>query len=193
MSKVRLAAEADLARLCRTAVLAFADDPVMRWLYPDDEEFFAGGGAVMRFAMRRWMAQGSTFTTDDGVALAAFIPPGRPEVEVAPDPEAPPHPPDRLDRFRAIGTTLHEHTPTEPHWYLNLLGTHPDWQRQGLGALVMSPIFKRCDADGLPLWLETETVANVAYYQRFGFTVRSEWDVPLDGPHMWGMQRDPNN
>ena len=188
---VRPAVDSDLKRLCQTAVLAFSDDPVMRWLYPDDNEFYADGGAVMRFALRRWMAHDATFTTDDGVALAAFIPPGRPEIDIQIEVGSAPFAPDLLERFAAIGGTLKRHTPTEPHWYLNLLGTHPNWQRQGLGELMMSPIFTLCDTDGLPLWLETETVANVAYYQRFGFTVRSEWDVPLDGPHMWGMQRQP--
>lgn len=191
MSVVRKAVAGDLKRLCRTTVLAFADDPVMRWLYPDDNEFFANGGAVMRFALRRWMAHEATFTTDDGVALAAFVPPGRPEVDIAPEPNDARFGEDLLARFAAIGGALKAHTPAEPHWYLNLLGTHPDWQRQGLGELMISPIVAQCDADAVPLWLETETVANVAYYQRFGFRVRSEWDVPLDGPHMWGMQRNP--
>ena len=29
------------------------------------------------------------------------------------------------------------------------------------------------------------------YTEKLGFTVRSEWDVPLDGPHLWGMIREP--
>ena len=55
-------------------------------------------------------------------------------------------------------------TPSEPHWYLNLLATHPDWQRQGLGSALMDVMFERADADGLPCYLETETPENVAYY-----------------------------
>lgn len=172
---------------------AFADDPVMRWLYPDDDEYFAGDGMVMRGAMRQWVARGTTYTTDDAVALGAFVAPGRPEAEVPPEPDAAPveHPPERLAKFSVFATVRAEHTPPELHWYLNLLATHPHWQRQGLGALVMQPIFEVCHREGLPLFLETETTANVAYYGHHGFRVRSEWDMPLDGPHMWAMLREP--
>jgi ribosomal protein S18 acetylase RimI-like enzyme len=80
-------------------------------------------------------------------------------------------------------------TPPEPHWYLNLLATHPDWQRQGLGGALMDVMFERADSEGLTCYLETETPANVAYYRHHGFEIRSEWDVPQAGPHMWGMLR----
>ena len=90
--------------------------------------------------------------------------------------------------YAIIGTVLAEHTPAEPHWYLQLLATHPDWQRQGVGAALMGSMFERAAAEGLPCYLETETIGNVAYYRHHGFEVRSEWDVPT-GPHMWGMFR----
>jgi len=191
MSAVRKATSADFARLCRTAVEAFVDDPVMRWFWPADEDYFAGNGNVMHSAFRRWMAHEETYTTDDCVAVAAFVPVGRPPVDVPPEPHEAPPSEDLLARFAAIGTIMAANTPPEPHWYLNLLATHPHWQRQGLGVLVIRPIVDACDRDGLPLYLETETIDNVAYYSHLGFTVRSEWDVPLDGPHMWGMIRQP--
>ncbi len=78
--------------------------------------------------------------------------------------------------------------PAEPHWYLQLLATHPDWQRQGLAAALMNVVFERAETDGLPCWLETETVENVAYYRHHGFEVHAEWDLAR-GPHVWGMYR----
>ena len=53
----------------------------------------------------------------------------------------------------------------------------------------MGTVFDIADAAGLPCYLETETAANVGYYRHHGFEVRTEWDVPPDGPHMWGMLR----
>jgi len=168
---------------------AFADDPVMRWLWPDDETFLEVGGEVFRPIMHRWLALEEVWCTDDAVALAVWIPPGRPEVEVEVDP--PGREPDAalLERFGVLGPLMAANTPPEEHWYLQMLATHPDWQRQSLGAELMAAMFERADADGLPCYLETETVENVAYYRRHGFEVRSEWDVPLGGPHMWGMIR----
>ena len=194
MSTARVATPADLTRMCRTAMHAFAADPVMRWLFPDDEEYFGGDGSVMRVPMQTFVARGTTYVSDDGVALAAFVPPGRPDVEATePQPETAPivHTPERQAKFAAFQPLLAHHTPPEPHWYLNLLATHPHWQRQGLGALVMQPMFEICDRDRLPIYLETESLANAAYYGHHGFRVRSEWDVPLEGPHMWGMLREP--
>lgn len=193
---IRRATDADVGRLSVTAVRAFAADPVMRWLYPDDETYLAPGGAVMRPAMERWIRADEVWCTDDGVAVAVWLLPGSPQSE--PDPAAPPPQPPSPElkrRFDLVEAAMSPHTPPEEHWYLQLLGTHPDWQRQGLGAALMGVQFERTDAEGLPCYLATETPENVAYYRRHGFEVRSEWDVDPDGelgrvgPHMWGMLR----
>lgn len=186
---IRRATHADLRRLCVTAMRAFADDPVMRWLVPDDADYLAPGGEIMRGAVAAWIEHQVVWCTDDGVALGAWIRPGRPDPEFRADPPTEPPPPERMERFRILGTHMVEHTPEEPHWYLQMLATHPDWQRQGLGAALMAPMFERAAEEGLPCYLETETVENVGYYRRHGFEVRSEWDVAGDGPHMWGMYR----
>lgn len=186
---------------------AFADDPVMRWLHPDDEVYFEPGGEVLRGAMTRWLDHDEVWCTDDVSALAVWIPPGRPEPTTEPDPPAAVSP-ELLQRYEIIGPLLDEHAPDEPYWYLQMLATHPDWQRQGLGAALMEVMFERADREGLMCHLETETVVNVAYYRRHGFEVVAEFDVPTGdhphrfsswggdpaeeaGPHMWGMDRPP--
>ncbi len=186
---LRRATPDDLAPLCVTAMRAFVDDPVMRWIVPDDVDYLLPGGEIMRGAMTGWLPLEEIWCTDDVAALAVWIPPGRPKVDVVIDPPMAPTPPDRAERFQIIGTVMEIHTPAEPHWYLQMLATHPDWQRRGLGAALMASMFERTDAEGLPCYLETETIENVAYYRRHGFEVRSEWDVPDGGPHMWGMLR----
>jgi GNAT superfamily N-acetyltransferase len=185
--QVRRATNDDVRNACTTAMRAFVDDPVMRYLYPDDEVFLAPGGAVFRSAFTGWIRSAEVWCTDDAAAVAVWIAPGRPDIDFPDDPAAAP-PPDLLERFAALGEAMAAHTPAEPHWYLQLLATHPDWQRQGLGARLMDVVFQRAAREGLPCYLETETVENVAYYRRHGFRVDAEWDV-RDGPHMWGMYR----
>ena len=191
MSSIRRAAVADLRQMCRTATVAFADDPVLRWFYPDDAAYAASAPRAFHHLAARSVILDGAFTTDDGVAVGIFFPPGRPEVDADPLPGGTPPGPELRARFDAFGVALAEHTPAEPHWYLNVLATHPDWQRQGLGAAIIAPIGEVCRRDGLALYLETETPENVAYYSHLGFRVRSEWDLPLDGPHLWGMIREP--
>ncbi len=202
---IRRATTKDLTQLCTTAVRAFATDPVMRWLYPDDEEYFAPGGEALRPAMVDWLEYNEVYCTDDVAALAVWIQPGRPGAD---ETERPPPPPELHARFEIIGPLMAAHTPAEEHWYLQLLATHPDWQRQGLGAALMAAMFERADAEGIACHLETETVVNVAYYRRHGFEVHGEFDIPTGehphrfssygadpddevGPHMWAMLRPP--
>ena len=155
----------------------------MRWLFPDDDVF--RDGTVMRDFFRRMIAYGYTWVTPDVVAFAAWIPPGRPEVEVEPtSTEIPPD--DMITKFVALRTALTENTPPEHHWYLQMIGTHPDWQRQGIGSRLIREGIERARTDGLGIYLETETIENVAYYRHLGFEVRTEWDIE-NGPHMWGM------
>lgn len=208
--KIRRAGDDDLRSLCTTAMRAFHDDPVMRWLYPDDDVYFAPGGSVFRPAVVNWLKAVEVWCTDDVAALAVWFPPRFDTPDETPPSESTTEQTVETDsdsdrevdeelqaRFALIGPLMAANKPPEPHWYLQLLATHPDWQRKGLGAALMEVVFERADAEGLACYLETETPANVAYYRRHGFEVRSEWDVDptgisgTPGPHMWGMLRSP--
>ena len=46
------------------------------------------------------------------------------------------------------------------------------------------------DADGLGAYLESSKEANIPFYQRFGFAVTGQIDLP-EGPPVWPMWRDP--
>jgi ribosomal protein S18 acetylase RimI-like enzyme len=182
----RAATYADLSVLCRTFARSFWDDPVMRWLFPDDEIFV--DGTVMQDFFQRLLSYEKSFVTSDVVAFALWIPPGRPEAHVEnSSAELPPE--ELLRKFVALREALTTHTPEEDHWYLQMVGTHPDWQRRGIASRLIHMGIEWARRDGRGVYLETETVENVSYYRHLGFDVRSEWDVAEGGPHMWGMWR----
>lgn len=173
---------------------AFAEDPLMRWIVPDDDDYHGGlGEALQRLMFVMWLGAGEIWTTDDCVALAAWSPPDpvfteELGVEIVKIREG--FPEDMQQRLAHLRPVLREHRPTDPHWYLNILATHPDWQRQGLGYGVMEPVRNRCDADALGQYLETATEDDIAYYRSRGFEITARWT--LDGTvAMAGMWRNP--
>ena len=78
----------------------------------------------------------------------------------------------------------------EPHWYLSTLGTDPEAQGRGLGSAMLAPVLGLCDEDGWPAYLESSKESNIPFYERHGFRVTGEIQVP-DGPKLWPMLRPP--
>ena len=83
---------------------------------------------------------------------------------------------DAMRRLGAINAAMHAVHPTEPHWYLQGLGTDPPFQGQGRGSAVMRPVLARADAEGTPAYLECTKASNVAFYERHGFVVEETSD-----------------
>ena len=59
--------------------------------------------------------------------------------------------------------------PGEPHWYLPFIGVDPAHQGEGYGTELMRHTLKRCDADGIPAYLENSNPRNALFYERLGF------------------------
>jgi GNAT superfamily N-acetyltransferase len=79
--------------------------------------------------------------------------------------------------------------PKSPHYYLGAVGTRRDRQRRGFATSVLAPVLDRATAEDAIVFLETSDAGNVAYYERLGFVVTGEIDVPDGGPHVWAMTR----
>jgi ribosomal protein S18 acetylase RimI-like enzyme len=74
--------------------------------------------------------------------------------------------------------------------YLLFLGVEPGQQQQGIGSLLIKPILKRADEQGLPCYLETMKEVNLAFYRKHGFRVGDEKQI-AGGPHIWALLRSP--
>jgi len=60
----------------------------------------------------------------------------------------------------------------------------------GYGHALMHNRLERCDAEHVPVYLESSNADNIGYYNRFGFDVTGEITMP-DGPTLWPMWRRP--
>jgi GNAT superfamily N-acetyltransferase len=155
-----------------TLTAAFATDPAVRWMYPEPQQYYRhfpafaqafGGGAVQR---------GTAFCTDDCAGAALWLPPG-----VGPDEESlvallqsSVRAADR-DAVFAVFDEMARYHPSEPHWYLPLIGVAPSRQGRGYGSALMEHALRRCDQEGLPAYLESSNPRNVPLYQRHGFEI----------------------
>jgi predicted N-acetyltransferase YhbS len=83
-----------------------------------------------------------------------------------------------------------KHPKRPPHWYLAVMGVAPEWQGKGLGTALMRPGLDEIDAASLPAYLESSTPRSRALYERNGFEVTGELNLPRGGPPVWLMWRD---
>jgi GNAT superfamily N-acetyltransferase len=109
---------------------------------------------------------------DDWKAVALWLPPG-----VQSDEEAmgavieEVARPEIADDMNAVFEQMAKYHPTEPHWYLPMMAADPTCVGQGLGAALLKHALARCDADGLPAYLESSNPRNVSLYERHGFDI----------------------
>jgi ribosomal protein S18 acetylase RimI-like enzyme len=72
--------------------------------------------------------------------------------------------------------------PTEPHWYLPLIGVDPVRQGHGLGSALLRHGLARCDRDRVPAYLEATSMRSVPLYRQFGFEAVSEIKTQTSPP-----------
>lgn len=196
MTTVRRATREDIPSLAVTLARAFVDYAWTRWIIPAEhhearlEALFALDLEVMGVPYKE------VWTTDDNAAVAVWIPPNASEAATIDwerhGRESAPILGDRLVRADAADALIAPHRPKEPHWYLATASTLPERQRQGLGRAVLMPVMERCDADGMPALTETSSEDNVRFYQRVGFDVLQEIEMPDEGPPVWMLWREPH-
>lgn len=163
------AAAAGAAAVFDILTLAFDDDPMTQWTWPDAalrRATFPGfarafGGAafdhgsahrVGRFGAALWLPPG---VYPDGAELGRIMDGTMPET------------------LKADGARLMEqmasHHPAEPHWYLPLIGVDPAHRGKGLGGALLGYALATCDRDGALAYLESTNPRNISLYERHGF------------------------
>jgi ribosomal protein S18 acetylase RimI-like enzyme len=176
--RTRLAANADLDGLTATLTAAFQTDPLWSWAFRDPEDLAVWWRLYIGSALR----YPSVWVRGDYAAASVWIPPGGTElteeeeerIEPLLDQLIGPRAPDVMDlveRFEAA------HPGEPPHYYLSLLGTHPDYRGQGLGIGLLVENLAKMDAEGVPTYLESSNPDNNHRYERLGFRQIGEFET----------------
>ncbi|WP_354699094.1 hypothetical protein DSM112329_04801 [Paraconexibacter sp. AEG42_29] len=188
--EVRMATVSDRDTIAATLIDAFAEDPVLSWVMPDRARRMRYGRQFFTQLGRRLIPDGLTFTVDGGAAVWASpghwreSPADVVRLGLACLPGLWPRP---LSTTLGLAGVEAAH-PKERHLYLATVGVRRDRQGQGLGTRLMAPGLEQADARGLPCYLESSNPLNVPLYERHGFRVTAEHQLP-GGPPIWLMWR----
>jgi GNAT superfamily N-acetyltransferase len=185
-----------LPAVTETISLAFHDDPAWGWAFPDSTRRPEQYAVWWRFMIAGALRYPWVLMTDACGAAAVWIPPGG--TELAEEDEARvaslveelvgSHAGalmELLARFEAA-------RPGVPHYYLSLLGTHPDHRGHGLGMSLLAENLARIDQERMPAYLESSNPANNHRYQRHGFEAIDAFHPPGSEIPVTRLWRNPH-
>ncbi len=169
----RHATPADGDTLVATLVEAFRTDPFWVHFLPDPERAgYAREPAlqdVMAAEVGSYLQHGHTHLIDDRAA-ALWTPPGIRSNDDALAAAFGTHvAPDMVESAIPLFIEMEEYRPTEPHFYLHLIGARDRARGQGLGSVLLERVTSICDAEGHPAYLEASTLRSARLYRRHGF------------------------
>ena len=175
---------------------AFADDPFWTWVIPAPDGRVERLTHIFGALLRVRAAAGDQVFTDPAIRSALLCsPPGSPRGDLA---EIVRLAPAMLSgagtgvlRLLRASRVFEAERPVNPHAYVAIVGTVPEARGLGLAGSLLDRAFALADAAGALTWLETESAANVPYYERRGFVVRRERELGSGGPRVYFMAREP--
>ncbi len=185
--------QTELPLAAALAAAAFRDDPGFSHLIPDDAKRRLRLPSLIEALLSVDLASGGRVrgAFDDGalVGVSATMPVGAKTPRVR----------DWLGRWRSLSWLVAdpaavlrclamieaiESLRPADHDYLHLLAVHPVAQGRGVGGALVNDALK----SGKPLYLETFTPENAAWYEKLGFKRRAEVVSPTR-PTFWTFQR----
>jgi ribosomal protein S18 acetylase RimI-like enzyme len=188
---VRPATQNDQQAVIDVITLAFTSDPMARWALPNPVTYLAVMPDLARAFGGNGFARGTAHLVDGGLAAAMWLPPG-----VDPDSDrlmalSEKHvPADRLSDMMQVFEQMETFHPSNPCWYLPLIGVDPAFQGRGYGSALLRYATERCDRDGSVAYLESSNPRNIPLYQRHGFEIIGSIEVGTS-PTLVPMLRQP--
>jgi ribosomal protein S18 acetylase RimI-like enzyme len=194
-SMIQPLADTNFHRAEETLAHAFATDPIANFFFPRPAGRDSGLRRMFRACLRDGLGYGTVDTIDEGDAVAVWLRSERATASLlrmlhsgmltaafAMGWSA-----TRLFNFLRFIEAEHLHATSSPHWYLFSIAVHPTRQCQGLGSALLRQGLARASGQALPCLLETTNERNLAFYQKHGFRVIREGQLPNGGPHLWFM------
>jgi hypothetical protein len=193
----RPASRAETDAMAALLADAFFDDPLTRWITPDDTRRAAVLPGFFRVFLAMSYAFDAVRTTAGRDAVLTFLPPGGFE-EVERHGEAYGHRfaqvlGEDADRLSAIGALQAERHPVgRPHYYMAFGAVAPEARGSRLLASLVGEVTSWADARGVGVYTEASSPGGRGACLRHGFAPAGDPIVlPDDGPSLQPLWRDP--
>ena len=160
----------DEASIIDVLVRANWEDPAARWVWPDSQQFLMHFPSFVRAFGGKAFAHGSAYYVDGYVGAALWLPP-----DVHPDENAliallQQTVSEQIQKdFFPVLEQMGRYHPSEPHWYLPLMGVDPSQQGKGFGSALLHHTLMQFDRDNKLAYLESSNPRNIPLYKRHGF------------------------
>ncbi|MBF9067220.1 GNAT family N-acetyltransferase [Streptacidiphilus fuscans] len=180
----RTARADDVDAVVATLTTAFFDDPVWGPAFPDPGRRAAQAGALWRLFATSALRYPWLLVSEHVESAAVWIPPGGTELSEDEEHGFADFLRETTDERTAAGILailepMEEARPSEPHFYLSLLGTHDDHRGKGLGMALLRESLVRIDELDMPAYLESSNpAANDKRYAALGFVPNGELTMP---------------
>jgi GNAT superfamily N-acetyltransferase len=189
--EVRVATEHDVDGITATLTAAFAVDPLWSWAFPS-----SGLADLWRLFVSSALRYPGVWVADEYAAASVWIPPGGIELTEAEEASLGPMLEGLVGSRAAeiellFGRLANNHPDQPPHYYLSLLGTHPDHRGKGLGMTLLAKNLAIVDSEGMPAYLESSNPENDSRYERLGFARVGEFQRPDGRLTCSTMWREP--
>ena len=180
------------ASIIDVLVRAFSADPVAQWIWPDPQQYQMNFPSFVKAFGGEAFAHGSAYYVDGYAAAALWLPP-----VVLPDEDMLSSIFQRSvsEQFQTDVFTVFEqmgrYHPSEPHWYLPLMGVDPLKQGKGFGSTLMQHALVQCDRESKLAYLESSSPRSVPFYKRHGFELLGTIQLG-NSPPIFPMLRRPS-
>ena len=164
------ATASDEASIIEVLVRANWEDPAARWVWPDPQQFLTHFPSFVRAFGGKAFAHGSAYYVDGYIGAALWLPP-----DVHPDENAliallQRTVSEQIQKdFFPVFEQMGRYHPSEPHWYLPLMGVDPSQQGKGFGSALLQHTLMQFDRDNKIAYLESSNPRNISLYKRHGF------------------------
>lgn len=188
---IKTATTTDQDQTVAVIVMAFSADPMARWSYPDSHEYLSNFPDLVRAFGGNAFEHGSAYYAEGFSGAALWLPPDvHPREEEMIEIVQRTASGQKQEEVFAIFEQMGHYHPSEPHWYLPLIGVDPARQGNGVGSALMKHALTRCDQEKLLAYLESSNPRNIPLYKRHGFELLGTIQVG-SSPPIYPMLRRP--